>query len=99
MLSGGVRMKPIIMGAALSAALWAAPFTTADLRDPKSVGDVRVSPDGKQIAYTVIYSDTDGRPYTQIQVLTIANGRTVKLGQGKDESSDPEWSPDGSMIA
>ena len=79
--------------------LTAAPFVSADLSRVRSVGDVSFSPDGKHIAYTVQNNDTDGKPYSQLWVMTIADGQTVRLAEGKDASGTPEWSPDGLKIA
>ena len=74
-------------------------FTTSDLMKVRAVGEVRFSPDGSRIAYTVQRSDRPGRPYSQIWILTLADGKSVPLSEDEDASSAPEWSPDGSQIA
>ncbi len=79
--------------------LFADRLASSDVSKFRSVGGVRLSPDGKRIAYTVQNNDTPGRPYSQIWVLTLAGGKPVCLSQGKEASSEPEWSPDGSRIA
>jgi dipeptidyl aminopeptidase/acylaminoacyl peptidase len=83
---------------ALSTAV-AAPFTTNDIRRLRSVGDVRISPDGARIAYSVNNNDTDGRPYSQVWIMTVADGKSIRLGEARDSSSGPEWSADGRQIA
>ncbi len=72
---------------------------SADLLKLRSVGEVRLAPDGKRIAYTVVNNDGPGRPYSQIWVLTLADGKSVRLGGDQAPSSAPTWSPDGQWIA
>ncbi len=80
-------------------ALLAAGFATADMARVRSVGDVRLSPDGKRVAYTVTNNDGELRPYGQLWILTLADGKAVNLSTGKESSGSPEWSPDGGKIA
>jgi dipeptidyl aminopeptidase/acylaminoacyl peptidase len=72
---------------------------SSDLLKLRSVGDVKFSPDGSRIAYTVINNDGDARPYSQLWILTVADGKSIKLSAGKEVASSPEWSPDGQWIA
>jgi dipeptidyl aminopeptidase/acylaminoacyl peptidase len=74
-------------------------FESNDLYRLRSVGDVEVSPQGTHIAYTVSNHDRPGRPYSQLWVRTVADGKTIRLGGEKDSSSGPEWSPDGRWLA
>ncbi len=92
-------MQRFVLSLAAVSCAFCAGLQTSDFRKFRSVGDVRVSPDGTRIAYTISNNDTDGRPYSQLWVMTLATGRSVQLGQGKDSSSSPEWSWDGSKIA
>lgn len=69
---------------------------SSDLYKLRSVGEVRFSPDGARIAYTVSYNDGAGRPYSRIGILTPASGTHVEIS-GK--SSNPVWSPDSLKIA
>src|SRR5437773_12199400 len=64
----------------------------------RSVDRVRLSPDGARIAYTVVRDDQPGRPQRQLFVVTVADGRNVRLG-GTEPASSPEWSPDGRLVA
>ena len=72
---------------------------SSDLLKLRSVSAVQVSPDGTHVAYTVENNDGAGRPYGQLWVMTIADGRTVRFGGEKESSGNPEWSPDGQWIA
>src|SRR2546426_1003116 len=72
---------------------------STDLLKLRSVGEVKYSPDGARIAYSVINNDGDRRPYSQLWLMTGADGKSIKLGGEKDTSSNPEWAPDGQWIA
>jgi len=72
---------------------------SADLLKLRSVGEVKLSPDGSRVAYTVINNDGDARPYSQLWLMTVADGKSIKLSSGKEGGSGPEWSPDGQWIA
>ncbi|MCC6363690.1 MAG: S9 family peptidase [Bryobacterales bacterium] len=63
----------------------------------RSVGAVRFSPDGSRIAYTVSYNEGAGRPYSKIEILTLASGAHIQISGGS--SSNPVWSPDSRKIA
>ena len=68
----------------------------------RAVGGASVSPDGRWVAYTI--SDavmTGDRSEFVSQVwLASADGKdTWQLTYGDKSSSNPKWSPDGSMIA
>ena len=70
-----------------------------DLLRLRSVGEVKYSPDGSRIAYSVINNDGDRRPYSQLWIITVADGKSIKLGGDKDNASNAEWSADGHWIA
>jgi dipeptidyl aminopeptidase/acylaminoacyl peptidase len=77
----------------------AAPFAAADYLKLRSVGAVRLSPDGKRVAYTVENHDRPGRQYSQIWIGTIVDGKSVRLGEAGGSASEPQWSPDGQRLA
>jgi dipeptidyl aminopeptidase/acylaminoacyl peptidase len=72
---------------------------SADLLRMRSVAGVQLSPDATRVAYTVENNDGPGRPYTQLWVMTIADGKSVRFGGEKDPSGSPEWSPDSQWLA
>src|SRR5947207_13520557 len=72
---------------------------SSDLLRLRSVSAVQLSPDAARVAYTVENNDGTGRPYTQVWVMTLADGKSVRFGGDKEPSGDPQWSPDGQSIA
>ncbi len=94
-------MSMVAAGAALLAQDAAAQgaLQSSDLLKLRSVSSVKVSPDATRVAYTVDNNDGAGRPYGQLWVLTLADGKTVRFGGEKESSGNPEWAPDGQSIA
>src|SRR5258706_10861642 len=78
-------------------------LTALDLMKIASVGNPRISADGKHVAYTVsetkMEKDKEWKNVTQVWVATIAGGRPQQYTRGDKSSTAPEWSPDGSMLA
>ena len=62
-----------------------APAQTRDLKSGdliklRSVDEVQFSPDGKRIAYTVKNHDGPSRPYSQVWILDLASGKSLRIG-------------------
>jgi dipeptidyl aminopeptidase/acylaminoacyl peptidase len=74
-------------------------LVSSDLYKLRSVGDVQFSPDGSRIAYTVTNNDGPRRPYSQLWVMTLADGKSVRFAREGEASSGPQWSPDSQWIA
>jgi dipeptidyl aminopeptidase/acylaminoacyl peptidase len=72
---------------------------SADLYKLRSVSGVEVSPDATRVAYTVENNDGTGRPYGQLWVMTLSDGKAIRFGGEKEPSGNPTWSPDGQWIA
>ena len=94
-----IRVFPALLGMLASAAAQPRAIVSGDQLRLRSVGDVHFSPDGKRIAYTITNNDGPGRPYSQVWVMTLPDGKSIQFGAGKNPSSAPEWSPDGKWIA
>jgi len=82
-----------------STAVAQARLQSSDLLKLRSVSAVQLSPDGTRVAYTIENNDGNGRPYGQLWVMTLADAKTVRFGGDKESSGNPEWSPDGQLIA
>src|SRR5438105_1061327 len=72
---------------------------SSDFYKLRSVGEVQFSPDGTRLAYTVINNDGPRRPYAQLWIMSLADGKSIRIGGEKESSSGPEWSPDGQWLA
>ena len=94
------RLSFVVLAAALSssAVLAQTRLQSGDLLKLRSVSSVAVSPDGSRVAYTVDYNDGPGRPYGQLWVMTVADGKTVRVGGERDSSGNPVWSADGQSL-
>jgi dipeptidyl aminopeptidase/acylaminoacyl peptidase len=98
-----LRPRTPVVLAVLALSSSAAPaqdrLQSSDLLKLRSVFDVEVSPDAARVAYTVENNDGAGRPYGQLWVMTLADGKTTRFGGDKESSGNPEWSPDSQWIA
>jgi dipeptidyl aminopeptidase/acylaminoacyl peptidase len=83
--------------AAWSAAAQPDRISSADLYKLRSVGAVRISPDGSRIAYAVNHSENPGRPYSRLHIRETGTGRDIEIAG--PSSSNPVWSADGRMLA
>jgi dipeptidyl aminopeptidase/acylaminoacyl peptidase len=70
-----------------------------DLFRLRSVAAVQLSPDLLHAAYVVENNDDGGRPYGQVWVMTLADGKSIRLGGDREPSGNPVWSPDGHSLA
>jgi dipeptidyl aminopeptidase/acylaminoacyl peptidase len=71
---------------------------SSDLSHFRDVGQVAISPDGKQVAYAVSNYDRPGRPYPQLWVMDVASGKSALLGGEQEVTSGAVWSRDGRWI-
>jgi len=64
-----------------------------------AVGEPRISPDGRWIAYTVTTEDLEAdESSSRIWMLPAAGGDPVPLTAEGESSSSPRWSPDGKYL-
>ena len=65
----------------------------------RSVTQVRLSPDGRRVAYTVARNDAGRQSLSQLWIMTLADRNTICLSSADQSSSTPEWAPTGVWIA
>ncbi|HEY3988795.1 MAG TPA: S9 family peptidase [Acidobacteriaceae bacterium] len=71
-----------------------------DLNQLVRVGDPKVSPDGKQIVYTVTRVDAeDDKNVSELWMVDWDGSNNLQLTYGTESASSPEWSPDGRYLA
>src|SRR5262249_54839911 len=96
--------RTLLLLALLTSLVWAADSKRAptidDLLNVKSVSSVRISPDGKWIAYSVGTTDFKQDAFvTQLWLFDTAGGRSFQLTRGEKSANDPQWSPDSQWLA
>jgi dipeptidyl aminopeptidase/acylaminoacyl peptidase len=66
----------------------------------KSVGDARISPDGRYVAYAVQQANWDENEFVQqIWVAVVSSGERYQLTSAKKSSVSPKWSSDSKRLA
>ena len=63
--------------------------------DPAQYGDVELSPDGRQVAVSILDQSTNTR---DLWVVDIARGVRTRLTNDRADDMAPVWSPDGNEI-
>ena len=75
------------------------PFTPADWYTVTAVSGSSLSPDGKQVAYTVTtVRESENKRHSEVWVSSTAGGVPRRFTSPGYESSSPRWSPDGSYL-
>ena len=75
-------------------------ITAEDLYQFNTVTEVRISPDGKNVVYTVQRVDRKTeKKYTSLWVTDTGNGESRQFTTGDQHDGSARWSPDGSQIA
>ena len=75
-------------------------ITADDLYSFEIIKNARLSPDGKQVVYTVsrVERKTE-KKYANLWVVPADGGSPRQFTFGSQNDSSPIWSPDGQMIA
>ena len=75
-------------------------MTIEDALAVKQVGAPAFSPNGKWIAYTISEWDRkENRRISHVYLVSVEQGRSIKLTNGERGESAPQWSPDGARVA
>ncbi len=66
----------------------------------KSIGDPKISPDGRLVAYQLQETNwKDNEFVRQIWLVNVATGKSIQLTRGKKSAGGADWSPDGRWLA
>lgn len=75
------------------------PFDVETLLKIQRIGDPALSPDGKQVAFTVVSVDFDKNTKPQqIYVVPVNGGAPRQITHDGTLNADPRWSPDSKRI-
>ncbi|MFN8572890.1 MAG: S9 family peptidase [Gemmatimonadaceae bacterium] len=74
-------------------------FTPADWYRVTTVSSPSMSPDGKQVAFTVTtVRESENKRHSEVWVASSAGGAPRRFTSPSTESSNPRWSPDGKYL-
>lgn len=77
-------------------------WTPESMMKVRPVVNVRVSPDGKRVVYGVtdsVMTPERSEYVTQLYLADADGSNTVQLTYGEKSASNPQWSPDGRVVA
>lgn len=76
------------------------PWTVADSLQVKRLGDLQISPNGKQLVFVSVRKDLQAnKSYSTIWLWSEGKGAIEPLTDAKGSASSPRWSPTGDRIA
>jgi dipeptidyl aminopeptidase/acylaminoacyl peptidase len=76
------------------------PLRPNDVYRFKTIGEHRLSPDGKWVAYTLTSVDSaKDKRNTDLYMVRWDGSETIQLTYGPDNESSPRWSPDGKYLS
>jgi dipeptidyl aminopeptidase/acylaminoacyl peptidase len=74
-------------------------FTPADWYRLQNVGSAALSPDGRQVAFTVTRArEAENDRHTEVWLVPVGGGEPTRVTAPGHSSSNPRWSPDGRFL-
>lgn len=74
-------------------------FTPADWHRVTTVGSPALSPDGSRVAFTVTtVVEAENKRHTEVWMVPTAGGQPTRMTAPAFASTNPRWSPDGSLL-
>jgi dipeptidyl aminopeptidase/acylaminoacyl peptidase len=99
-LSRIIAFAALMLGIAAGTAAQKKPFTPETIASLKGVGEPRLSPDGKWIAFTVTITDFEKNSRnSDIWLMPSDGGTARRLTTSEKADNNPVWSPNGASIA
>lgn len=77
-------------------------WTPEEMINVLEIKEVRISPDGKRILYTVtepLITEEKSKFVDNIHLIDSDGKNPIQLTRGEYSCNNPQWSPDGKMIA
>src|SRR5262249_27438701 len=99
-LGGSAGLGRLLAGPVHPRAAAAPAPTLAQIVGLRRAASPAISPDGRQVAYTVRDTDWVANAFvTQVWLADVATGDLRQLTRGPKSNNAPAWSPDGRTLA
>lgn len=88
------------LGLVLSCTLSGSTITLKEVFDYRSISEVKVSPDGTRVVFTVNTTDLENNTInSDLWLIDLGTRKYFQLTQGEKAQRAPAWSPNGNKIA